>query len=384
MGAGGRGERAAGHRHALQREAGDFHRHRHAAAADQPGGVLAVPGRSVDHPAGDRIRGAVRRGRGGPARPAHRADPDHLEARLPAAARRGAVLPDHRHPSGLRPGDRDPLVRDARRRADETSRGGADAQRPALLLHPDHGHHRPGAALGAQDHDDRARHGRGVHLPQAVPAPVLLGRLRHARRGGARQRELARVHLRLPPGDRGGGGRRGAGDGPVPRGPLGAPRHGGGRDGRRHGGGRRRGRRDRRHGSRGDIRCARRGQPHQRQAVAGRGVGTGRTAPPLPLPNGAPPVGSASARRAGRAAASPGPAPGPAGPRSRRSAAAGRARRLRSARARHREARGRVVQHAPVPANLPTGRPGERDSPPRHRSGRARADGPSSEGRAWT
>src|SRR3984957_15736578 len=65
------------------------------------------------------------------------------------------------------------------------------------------------------------------------------------------------------------GGRRGAGDGRGPRGPLGAAPHGGGRNGRRLGGGRRRGRGGRRHGPRGYGRRARRGQPRHRQAVAG-------------------------------------------------------------------------------------------------------------------
>ena len=85
-----------------------------------PGGVLAVPGRPVDDPAGDRVPRAVRRGRGRPARAADSADPDHLEDRLPAAARRRAVLPDNRDTSRVRPGHRDPLVRDARRRPAET------------------------------------------------------------------------------------------------------------------------------------------------------------------------------------------------------------------------------------------------------------------------
>ena len=132
---------------------------------------------------------------------------------------------------GIHPGfgrvDRDPLVRDAGRRADETDRGRADPQRPALLLLADHGHHRHGAALGAQDHDDRARHGDRGHLPQAVPAPVLLGRLRHARRRGTRPGELARVHLRLPAGDRERGGRRRPRRGRPRRVPLGPARHGG-------------------------------------------------------------------------------------------------------------------------------------------------------------
>ena len=86
------------------------------------------------------------------------------------------------------------------------------------------------------------------------------------------QRELARVHLRLPPGDRGRGGRRGAGDGRVPRGPLGAPRQCGGRVRRRRGG-QRRGRRVRGHGPRGDGGRAGRGHSRHRQAVAGRGGG---------------------------------------------------------------------------------------------------------------
>ena len=40
-----------------------------------------------------------------------------------------------------------------------------------------------GAAVGAEDPDDRAGHGDRVHLPQAVHPPVLRGRLRDARLG---------------------------------------------------------------------------------------------------------------------------------------------------------------------------------------------------------
>ena len=108
----------------------------------------------------------------------------------------------------------------------------------------------------------------------------------------------------------------------------------GGRGGRRHGGGQRRGRRGRGHGPRGDGHRARRGQPRQRQAVAGRGgrapAGRRRRCRCLTAgrPRPAPP------RRAGPAAAPPGRAPGRAGRRSRRSARAGPTRRPRSARAR--------------------------------------------------
>ncbi len=44
------------------------------------------------------------------------------------------------------------------------------------------------AAVGAEDPDDRAGHGGGVHLPQAVPAPVLRRRLRRDRLARSGQR----------------------------------------------------------------------------------------------------------------------------------------------------------------------------------------------------
>ncbi len=53
--------------------------------------------------------------------------------------------------------------------------------RAAVLLLADHGDLGCGAAVGAEDPDDRAGHGGGVHLPQAVPAPVLGRRVRCGR-----------------------------------------------------------------------------------------------------------------------------------------------------------------------------------------------------------
>ena len=55
-----------------------------------------------------------------------------LKLGLPAAAGGGAVLPDRGHASRVRPGHRDPLVRDARRRADEIG-GGRDRAVGAAL-----------------------------------------------------------------------------------------------------------------------------------------------------------------------------------------------------------------------------------------------------------
>ena len=99
----------------------------------------------------------------------------------------GPVLPHRRHPSRLRPGGRAALGRDARRRAAQTGGHRAGAERAAVRLLADHGHQRRRAAVGTEDPDDRAGHGRGVHLPQAVRAPVLGRRLRHGRLAGARR-----------------------------------------------------------------------------------------------------------------------------------------------------------------------------------------------------
>ena len=108
---------------------------------------------------------------------------------------------------------------------------------------------RPGPALGAEDPDDRAGHGGRVHLPQAVRAPVLRGRLRHDRLAGAGRVQPARGGVHLPPLHPGRryGGRPGGGG--LPGRPVGAPEPGpGGRDRGRVGG--RRGR-----GYRGLSRC---------------------------------------------------------------------------------------------------------------------------------
>ena len=113
-----------------------------------PGGLLAVPGQSVDDPARDRLLGAVRRGRGRAAGAADRADLDHLEARLPAAARRRAVLPDRRRAPGF---GRVVAIRWFEMLVGVLLKQVAVALvavDPALLLLADHGHHRPGAALG--------------------------------------------------------------------------------------------------------------------------------------------------------------------------------------------------------------------------------------------
>ena len=268
----------------------------------------------MDDPAGGRVHRAVRGRRGPPAGAADRTDPDYLEARLPAVARRRAVLPDRRDPPRVGRGRRHPLVRDARRRATEAGRGRARPLHPALLLLADHGAPPIRSCPGAQDHDDLARHGGGVHLPQAVPAPVLLGRLRHARSQRAGRGLVARVGLRVPLGVGHCGRDRRAHRGRGPRLPLGAP-HGRRQHrklGRHRGRYRRgRGRRPRHFLGRNVGRpCSR--QPLRRPTVACCWVGTGRTAPPLPLPtNGASPTangGSAGwARGGGAGAGSRGP-----------------------------------------------------------------------------
>ena len=74
------------------------------------------------------VRRAVRRAGRGAARAADRDHPDRAQTRLPAAAGGGPVLPDHRHPSRVRPGHRPALVRDARRRAAEDGGGRDRAQ----------------------------------------------------------------------------------------------------------------------------------------------------------------------------------------------------------------------------------------------------------------
>ena len=142
------------------------------------GHLPPVPGEPVDQQAGDRLRRRVRRIRGRAAHLADLADPDRAQARLPAAACGRAVLPDRRHPPGLRPGHRHPLVRDAGRRADETGGHRRRAECAAVLLFAHHGHRGRGPAMGAEDPDDRPRHGGRVHLSPAVLAPVLRRRLR--------------------------------------------------------------------------------------------------------------------------------------------------------------------------------------------------------------
>ena len=111
--------------------------------------------------------------------------------------------------------------------------------RPALLLLADHGHGGYRAALGAEDLDDRAGHGGGVHLPQAVLAPVLRGRLRHARLDRAGRVQPARGGPHLPPVHPGRRDRGRPGDGELPGRPVGAPEPGAGGRGGRRGGGRR-------------------------------------------------------------------------------------------------------------------------------------------------
>ena len=148
---------------------------------------------------------------------------------------------------------------------------------PSLLLLADHEHHRSGAALGAQDHDDLTGHGGRVHLQEAVPAPVLLGRLRHARRQRTGRNLVARVRLRVPPDHRHHGGHRRARRGaPAVARPAGraAPR--------RTAAGRRRDRAGavergvRATSADGDVRGADGRQPLRRAAVAG-GRGRHRT-----------------------------------------------------------------------------------------------------------
>ena len=121
-----------------------------------------------------------------------------------------------------------------------------------------------------QDHDDLARHRGGVHLQEAVPAPVLLGRLRHARRQRAGRDLVARVGLRVPPGVRHGGGHRLARRGRVPRVPVGAPHRGRWHGSRRRDRDRRRRGRRPRHLHGRDVGRADGRQPLRRAAVAGR------------------------------------------------------------------------------------------------------------------
>ena len=130
-----------------------------------------------------------------------------------------------------------------------------------------------------------------LHLPQAVPAPVLGRRLRHdrlhrARRGrpAAPQRDLAREHSRRR-------GRGRAGDGRLPGGPLGpAQSRPGGRPGRGRGR-RRRGRRGRGGGrgqaGRGRSRRGRRARRRQRRGGRDRAAG-GRHPRRQPLRAGVP------------------------------------------------------------------------------------------------
>ena len=74
----------------------------------------------------------------------------------------------------------------------------------------DHGHQRRGAPVGAEDPHDRAGHRRGLHLPQAVPAPVLRRRLRHDRLHASGPRSASSATATAAREHPGRGGRRGA------------------------------------------------------------------------------------------------------------------------------------------------------------------------------
>ena len=125
-----------------------------------------------------------------------------LKLELPAAADRRAVLPADRNASGIRPGRGTALGRDARRRAAQAGGGRAGAERAAVLLRADHGHQRRGAAVGAEDPDDRAGHRRGFiyrkpfqHLFSAVGYGVI-GSQRAGRDRSGQGRRAARANTR--------------------------------------------------------------------------------------------------------------------------------------------------------------------------------------------
>ena len=267
--------------------------------------------------------------------------------------------------------------------------------RAAVLLFPDHGHGGRGAAVGAEDLDDRAGHGGRVHLPQAVHPPVLRRRLRHARLGRTGRVQPARGGLHLPPEHRRRRHRRRPRGGRGPGRPVGPAQPRPGHRGRR----RRRRRRRRGRGRRGRRRVgrSRRRDRHRDRAGGGRRVrrhgcgptprppptgtarrarlpaaasrppgwpgpgtpprpstGTGRTPPPLDLPprNGTAGSGTAGTGTAGSAAR---PAPPPAGP------AARDARRRRPGPRPH----GPAPRPAARPAPRPPGQrqPRQRDQP---------------------
>ena len=162
------------------------------------------------------------------------------------------------------------------RRAAQTGGGRAGAEHPAVLLHADHGDQRRGPAVGAEDPDDRAGHDRRVHLPAAVPAPVLRGRLRgHRLPGTGRDRPVPGRGHRPRPDPRRGRGR--ARLRRLPGGPVGPAQPGGGRGRFRRGGpgggGARRGRGDGRR---------RRGRGGHAQGVRRRRFAWRRPAGPQP------------------------------------------------------------------------------------------------------